>query len=297
MKLFDLHCDTAYEMLRQNKFLKENDLHISLERASELDSYFQVMAVWGDNTLTDKECFEDFLKIAENLKSQTDILGSGSQNKNGFYLSVEDARLLEGKLERLDTLYEAGVRFLIPMWSGSSIIGGAYDTENGLTDFGKNVIKRCFELNIIPDISHSSIESAEDIMNLAEKYGKPVIASHSCSYSVHEHPRNLRDEQFNRIKELGGVVGLSFCRYHLAPENENCTSENILKHLDRYLSLEGEDILCLGADMDGAPLPYDIEGIQSIPMLYEKIKASFGENIAEKITFFNAYNFVNKNLK
>ncbi len=291
MKLFDLHCDTAYEMFKNKQDIISNSLAVDIKRAEDIEEYRQVMAFWCDSSLSDEECYADFIKTYNYLMERTKIPAP----KGPFMLSVEDARLLCGELRRLERLYEMGIRFLIPVWGGKSIIGGAFDEDVGLTDFGKNVIRRCFELGIVPDISHASLKTADEMFEIAEYYNKPIIASHSCSYSVYDHPRNLRDEQFERIKKIRGIVGLSFCSYHLAPKNEECTSENILLHIERYLELGGEDIICLGADMDGAPLPSDLLGIQSIPMIYEKICDRFGKNIADKITFDNANNFVNKN--
>lgn len=290
MKFFDLHCDTAYEMYIQNEALEKNKLAISLERAKCLDEYRQVMALWCNNERSDEECFEDFLKMHENFLRHSPVpapLGPVA-------FSLEDARLLCGDIGRLEMLRDMGIRFLIPMWRGKSIIGGAFDTDAGLTDFGKQVIKRCFELGIIPDISHCSAQSADEILSIAERQGRAVIASHSCAYGVHSHPRNLRDEQFLRIKELGGVVGLSLCAYHLASEKEKCTIEDILRHFEHYLSLGGEDMTCFGADMDGAPMPSGILGIESLPFIYNRLCQEFGKEISDKITYNNAYIFMKK---
>lgn len=295
MKLFDLHCDTAFEMYKKGEGLCSNKLHIALDRTKEFETYNQIMAIWSDCDKSDEECFADFKNINSVLKKETEKCFDG--NKNSYLISVEDGKLLAGDIKRLDFLYDEGVRFLIPMWSGENCIGGAFDTSKGLSDFGKKVILRCFEIGIVPDISHSSLESASEILDMAEKADKPVIASHSCSYSVYPHDRNLRDEQFLRIKDIGGIVGLSFCRYHLAPKEEKCTSDNILSHIEHYLSIGGENTLCFGADMDGAPMPEDIFGIESIPSLYDKICDAFGKDIADNITWNNAYNFVNSILK
>lgn len=292
MRLFDLHCDTAYEMYKQNMDYESNVLDIALERARCFEEYKQVMALWCDKELTDEECYEEFFKMRKNLLRYTKV----PSDFGAYALSVEDARLLCGKLERLDILRDMGVRFLIPMWSGESIIGGAFDTEKGLTDFGKAAIERCFEIGIIPDISHCSVESAEDIFRIAERCGKPVIASHSCAFSVLSHPRNLRDGQFERIKALGGIVGLSFCAYHLAENREECTTEDIIRHFEHYLSLGGENMTCFGADMDGAPMPCGITGIESVMQIYEMLCKCFGREIADKLTYKNACKFVKDNL-
>ncbi len=293
MRFFDLHCDTAYEMYAQNKGFKQNDLAISLERAKCLDEYKQVMALWCRNDRTDEECFADFLEMHENFLRHSPVPASFSP----FSFSLEDARLLCGDLERLDLLHSMGIKFLIPMWKGESIIGGAFDTDTGLTDFGKAVIERCFEIGIIPDISHCSLKSADEILKLAEEKGGVVIASHSCSYSVYSHPRNLRDEQFLRIKELGGIVGLSLCAYHLTEKKEKCTADDIMRHFEHYLSLGGEDMTCFGADMDGAPMPCGVSGIESMPMIYEMLCNKFSREIADKLTYDNASIFMEKNLK
>ncbi len=292
MKFFDLHCDTSYEAFKQNEGLACNNLHIDLKRADNFDEYGQVFAVWSDSELSDEDCFKNFLEIHSYFHSKASLLSGRFR----FFLSVEDARLLCGKLDRLDLLYGMGVRFLIPMWKGKNIIGGAFDTDLGLSNFGESVIKKCFEIGIIPDVSHSSEKSAGEIFAIAERYNKPVIASHSCSFAVYEHPRNLRDEQFKRIQQLGGVVGLSFCSYHLAGDDKKSNTSDILKHIEHYLNIGGKDILCIGADMDGAPMPAGISGIESIPLIYDKICQEFGNTIAQKIAWENAYNFINNNL-
>ncbi|MBQ8006003.1 MAG: membrane dipeptidase [Clostridia bacterium] len=292
MKLFDLHCDTAYEIYKANSDLYKNSFHVDLERASVYEDYRQIMAVWSDKNSSDEECFAQFFKIADHLKKHTSLF----PNNQSFFLSVEDARLLCGRLERLNDIFEAGVRFLIPVWGGENILGGAFDTSIGLTKFGKDVIHRCFELGIVPDISHSSVESANDIFNIAEIHNKPVIASHSCSFSVYDHQRNLHDDQFYRIKDIGGVVGMNFCRYHLTEAEKQCTVRNILLHIEHFLNLGGENVICIGADMDGAPMPDGISGIEDVHVIYENLCDSFGKTIADKVTFGNANNFINNNL-
>lgn len=299
MNLFDLHCDTALEIYRRKESIYNNSCHVSLEKADNIDKYYQVMAIWGDRSLSDEECFSEFVSARSYLENELKshnlpfYPSTGETDKRRFYLSVEDARLLCGDISRLDYLYNSDVRLIIPVWGGSSHIGGAFDTDEGLTEFGKDVVKRSFELGIASDVSHSSLKTARDIFNIAEKYGKPIIASHSCSFSVCAHPRNLNDDQFKIIKELGGIVGLSFCRKHLDPDG-NCDIYTIIKHLDHYLELGGEDMVCMGADMDGTDLPDGISGIGSAEYIYEHLDKEFGSLLADKITFNNAYNFFNK---
>lgn len=303
MKYFDLHCDTATETFFGSTSLSKNNGHVSLDRLTEVEKYTQVMAIFSRENGSDEECFDEFKRIIEYHKKENGIkqIKSGSElveNDFSYIWSVEDARILCSDISRIDFLYDCGVRIITPVWAGETIIGGAFDTEKGLTDFGKKAVSKFLELDIIPDISHSSEQTAKEIFDLAERADVPVIASHSCSYSVRNHPRNLRDYQFQMVKKSDGIVGLSFCAYHLSDKAKGlCDTDDIMRHINHYLSLGGEDILCIGADFDGAGMPKGIEGIQSIPELYRRVEREHGTDLANKIFYINAYNFFRKYLK
>ena len=303
MKYFDLHCDTATETFFKGTSLSSNDGHVSLDRLCDIDKYTQIMAVFSRESGTDEECFEEFKQIIEYHEKEcaiNQITSARGLDDNDFsYIwSAEDARILCSDLSRIDFMHQCGVRVITPVWAGETIIGGAFDTEKGLTEFGKKSVSKFLSLGIIPDISHSSEQTAMEIFELAERVETPVIASHSCSYSVRNHPRNLRDYQFETVKRSGGIVGLSFCSYHLADlEKAPCTADDIMRHIDHYLSLDGEDILCIGADFDGAGMPRGIDGIQNIPELYQMVEAKHGKTVADKIFYENAYGFFKKHLK
>lgn len=309
MRYFDLHCDTAYEMENTRQSLASNSLNVALDKAAIFENYSQIMAIWSDEKLSDEDAYLKFKQILENLnreikqnsslvgiaKTSNDVLEHIKNNRSAFILSVEDARLLCEKTERLNELYSLGVRFLTPTWKGINIIGGAFDTNVGLTDFGKNIIRECFKLGIIPDISHSSQKTSEEIFELSEEARKPIVATHSCSYSVYSHERNLRNSEFEFIRDKNGIVGISLCRYHLTDKSD-CTIDDIIKHVDKYLSLGGENTVCIGADMDGAPMPDGINGINDIYTLGNRLSAMYSEDIANKIMWKNAVDFLKSNL-
>ncbi len=292
--LFDLHADTLGEMYKKKELLSKNTLHISYEDAKNLEPYIQVMAIWSDFRLTDNEAYSNFFKAMDYAHSQGLSFATRKDElkHHALVLSVEDARLLGGKIERLDTLFQYGVRALTLNWKGESIIGGAWDTENGLTPFGRRVVRRAFSLGIVPDISHSSIKGAYEVTEAARLQNKPIIASHSNSYSVYNHKRNLTDELFLEINALGGVVGISLAPEHLAT---NATASSVIKHIYHYLSLGGENTVCLGCDFDGvSSLPKGIWGIGDLTLLFFELEKLFGLEIASKIFYHNAYKFFSK---
>lgn len=291
LPFFDLHCDTFLELYNKRQKIKDNTLHISLEKAKNFSPYVQIGAIWSDNYLTDDEAFIKCLLVIDYIKNQNINLVTNLHclRKSNFILGIEDARLLNGNLSRLDTLYSLGVRILTLNWKGESIIGGGFDTSFPLTDFGKLVIKRCGNLGIIVDLSHSSVETFTDTINLATHFEFTPIASHSNSFSICSHRRNLTDAQFKELVNLKSLVGISFVPEHLG---ENASVYTIIQHINHFLDLGGENTIALGSDFDGVNnLPNGINSIDSLHMLHSALVNEFGEKITNKIFFENAYSY------
>ncbi|MCI8388514.1 MAG: hypothetical protein HFE63_08640 [Clostridiales bacterium] len=303
--IFDLHCDTLYEALKQNKSLSHNDLHLSFERLSEYGHFCQTLAMWSDYRISEDMAYKRFFEAHDKLlcelegtnvrlcKSEHELCECEAAGDNAAFLAVEGGKLLSDDISRLDNLYESGVRFLTLVWNKTCKIGGAHDTDEGLTDFGKNVVSRCFELGIIPDISHASAKMTDEVIALAEKNNKVCIATHSNSYSVCTHSRNLTDERFKKIVALNGIVGISLAPMHLT-SGEICTIDDIVSHIEHYMSLGGEDTVCLGCDLDGvSELPKEIESATDLTKIAEKLaQINYTDTLINKIFYANARNLI-----
>ena len=290
--LFDLHCDTLSTAFDGGFSLSSSPLHISFDKCKGFCPYVQVMAIWTSPTLTDSQGFQKYQSIVNYAINQgISFTKSTSLRDFSLILSIEDLRIIENDLSRLDILYQDGVRFITPVWKDESIIGGAWNTMSGLTDFGKKALKYAISLGIVPDVSHASKKTFDDIIQLCIEAKASPIATHSNSYSVCPHSRNLTDEQFKLLKALGAVVGISLAPEHLSNKSL-ATAHDILLHIDKYLSLDGEDTVCLGCDFDGiSSLPYGISDISSLEKLYTQLCKAYGEKISQKIFFHNAYNY------
>ncbi len=312
LSLFDTHCDTAYELYHRKQPLDENTCDVSLTNAAVYERYAQYYAIWSNRRLDDEACWQEFLKISDNfaaelarvsdkamaVHSREDLQTAISTGRHAAILAVEDARLLAGKLDRLDELKSRGVKYLTLLWGGDTCIGGSHDTPNGLTDFGKAVVRGCFERGIVPDISHASEQSVDDLLPIAYEYHKPFIATHSNSHSLWGHTRNLRDRHFSVIRELGGVVGVSLCPPHLKDESTGpATVETVFDHVDYYLSIGGEDMVGFGADWDGTSLPAGMANVSALYAVAEIMAAhNYSDELIEKLFWKNMYNFAMKNL-
>ena len=296
--LFDLHCDTLLELYKNKFNLKDALLHISLEKAKCFSPYIQICAIWSDNRLNDNEAFFQYKKIINYLKNQKITFCKTSSNFSNlsFILAVEDARLLNNQILLLDDLYNDGVRVITLNWSGISCIGGGWNTDEGLTNFGRTVVKKCIEKGIIIDLSHSSIKVQEEVLDLSENLLVSPIFSHSNSYGICNHKRNIHDEIFTKLIKQNGVVGISLCPHHLNI-NGAADFKSILLHIEHFLRLDGENHICLGCDFDGiSSLPNGVLSISSLYDLYTFIEKNLTTKIANKVFYLNAYNYFSKNL-
>ena len=297
LSLFDLHCDTAFEIYRNKKSLVSNDLAVSFDKSEKYGRYCQTFAIWSDSSLDDDSAFDQFNSICNYLSA--DISKASLPDSISYILAVEDARILNNDIKRLYHLKSCNIKILTLTWKGVSCIGGAYDTNVSLTDFGEQVVRKCFELGIIIDISHASRETAQRVFELNDKR-YPIIASHSNSYSVFPHNRNLTDNEIRQMIDRGGLIGLNLYYKHLGLDedsSETRTLDRIFEHIDLVLSLGGENTICLGCDFDGAQTPKCLKNISDLDKIAEKmLSKGYGEEIVNKIFWDNANNFANKNL-
>ena len=310
MNLFDMNCDTAFEIFKAKTSLYENDHDISILRAeSTFGHYAQVMAVWTNRRKSDEECWRDFLDIRENLLCEAEKCGAKIcvcandaknawiTNETALFLGVEGARILAGRTERIGEIYDLGVRFLTLGWGGSDIIGGSHDTDSPLTDFGREVIRECARLGIIVDVSHASRAVTAECLDFAREHGSAIMATHSNSYYVNPHTRNLTDEEAKKIAACGGVIGISMAPEHLSASGK-ADVYDIIKHISHYFDIGVGSSVCLGGDLDGiSSKPEGIEGIADIPKIAEEMRAAgFSEEDTENVFWKNAARFVQRAL-
>lgn len=304
MDYFDLHCDTATELYRRREKLSRNSLHVSLEKAKGLGKYAQVAAFWSDPSHGDDECFDIFKKtlgyflseLAENGLYPADcqeafdrLVGAG---KPAFILAVEGANLLGGDFSRLPLLYRLGVRIITPVWKGESCIGGGYDSDMGLTAFGREAVDMMGRLNIACDLSHSGPVTADDALSAAEKNGYPVFCSHSCSRGLCGHPRCISDGFARRLSDAGGICGVSFVPSHLTSD-KICKAETVVSHIARLYDVAGADFPAVGGDFDGVDrLPDGISDLSCVGIIPHLLKKrGFGDDDVDRIMFGNAARF------
>lgn len=295
MRYFDLHCDTLYRAVTENRNLYDNDFHNSVKYKDSFEKWVQCFAVWIPDDITLQEAQDLYQKAVRRLKldcaenSLAIYDGSGLENKTTAVLTVEGGRLIGNDLQNIKRLTDDNVKIVTLTWNGDNQIGCGAQTDNdtGLTSFGKTVIRELEKNKIVVDVSHLSDGSFYDT---AENATAPFIASHSNSRTICNHRRNLTDEQFTVIRDKGGIVGLNFYRDFLSCGNAGI--KDIIKHTEHFLSLGGENTIAVGSDFDGCDIPDDICGIADVPKIYnEFLRLNYSETLVKKIFWQNAANF------
>ncbi|EAZ80692.1 dipeptidase [Algoriphagus machipongonensis] len=252
-----------------------------------------------NRTLAQAENLHKFIEKEEGqvifVKDRTDLEQLISARKKdpsvvGAMLGIEGAHALEGELDNLDKVYEAGIRMIGPTHFFDNKLGGSAHGENGagLTAFGKEVIQRMNELNIFIDLAHCSPAIVDDVLKMTTK---PVMVSHIGVRAVLDSQRNLTDEQIKRIAANGGIIGIAF--FDMAVGEPEL--EGIIESMKHVRDLVGIEYIALGSDYDGAvEVPFDITGL---PLIVEGLmNAGFSEADIKAIMGENVKRFFLKNL-
>ncbi len=228
-------------------------------------NYFQQSLVMRD--LFYSELAANTTTIAQATTMQG-ALNLNSENKIAAVIGVEGGHSIENSIDNLLTLYNAGMRYLTITWNNSTSWAiSAKDPRSaiqGLSVFGRQVIHTMDSLGVIIDVSHTGIQTIQDILTVTTN---PIIASHSGARSVHNHYRNLYDSQIQDIANTGGVIGIVFYPYFLNGSS-SAAIVDVINHIDHIVNLVGPDYIALGSDFDGIEVtPIGLEDTSKFPDL------------------------------
>lgn len=137
-------------------------------------------------------------------------------HKLAAMIGIEGGHMIENRMDYLDSLYKRGMKYMTLTWNNSTTWATSARDEmtkkdslkfTGLTEKGRNIVRWMNDHHILVDVSHIGEKTFDDVIATTNK---PVIASHSCAYTLNPNRRNLKDEQLMKIAKNGGVVFLNF---------------------------------------------------------------------------------------
>lgn len=208
----------------------------------------------------------------------------------GGFLGIEGAHALDGKLENVDVLFDAGFRMMSPShFFDNDISGSAHGVEKfGLTEKGREMIRRMEAKGMLVDLAHASAATIDDILGLVTR---PVVVSHTGVRGTCDNQRNLSDDQLKAIAKTGGVVGIGF--WDTAVCGESATA--IAKAIRYAANLIGVEHVALGSDFDGSvKVPFDASGAGLITEAL--LNEGFTDDEIAKIMGGNVVKLLSENL-
>lgn len=307
MQLFDLHCDSIVNFREAGADFFCEKTQFTLKDLAKFRRFCQTMAVFIPDEIRGEDALQYFCDHRDYLdmliEKQSDIVGRAytaedieritAEGKCAVLLSVESGAALAGRVENVDYLADSGVKMMTLVWNGANELGSGHGIDQGLTEFGRQVVKRMEEKKIIVDISHINDRGFDEVCEIATR---PFIATHSNLREVCSHKRNLTDDQFREIIRRQGLVGVNLFENFLSDDHKG-DLDSLYRHVSRMLELGGEDVIACGSDFDGA----DIDAALDTPVKFAAsadylIGRGISEKIIDKMFFTNALEFFRKNI-
>ena len=251
---------------------------------SALDACF--LTLDGDSFRTGVESLGTVSLLTQNPKEKIRVartFGDFEKNKKDGFKSLilyfQDPAPLENKPNIAAAFYEMGVRVIQMSYNKGGFIGGGCveGADYGLTDFGKNMVKQFNEMGMLIDLSHCGPKVVDDVLSITQK---PVTIGHTCCKALADNPRNKTDEQLKRLKEVGGVVGITPWAPICWKRKENVppTIEDYLDHVCHAVELIGIDHVGFASD-NNLDHNQDLSGISSQGSLYDAVVGGYNKNV------------------
>ena len=309
MNIIDLHCDTLIKLHEQGCGLEDVQGQIDLDALRRGGALVQCFAVYTPtheqvhkhkittgpweyfNTaadIFDRE-MEKHKELIRPVRCAADINENMDAGRISAMLTLEDGVCIDGRMERVQQLYDRGVRMIALTWNYENSIGfpNSADPELhalGLKPFGFEVVERMGELGMIVDVSHLSEGGFYDV---AEAVKGPFAASHSCARALCKHSRNLTDRQLRILGDHGGVCGVNFYSSFLT--GTDCTAiDDILRHMEYIADKAGIEAVALGSDFDGIDCALELRDCAGLPSLAEAMESVFTDDEIDLISSKNA---------
>jgi membrane dipeptidase len=329
----DSHNDILTACIEKKLSMDDNlkgKTHSDLNRFKQAGVDVQIFSVWCDGTKlnpfawANREMDTLDAVVARNpnkivvVKNHKELARAVQKHQLAAMFGVEGGHMMANDLNNLNKFYERGVRYMTLTWNNStSWATSAFDettkkdslshAHKGLTDFGKEVVKRMNSLGILVDLSHTGEQTFWDAIQTSTK---PVIVSHSNAYALCPIFRNLKDEQIIAVGKNGGVIDINFYSgfvdssfikkeslftkkhtseidsliklgvqkdYAVTMLTEKYRSEVIsarpslgllIDHLDYIVRLAGIDHVGIGSDFDGiSSAPQELDDVTNYPVI------------------------------
>jgi membrane dipeptidase len=208
----------------------------------------------------------------------------------GALLGTEGSHALDGKLENVKLLFDKGFRMMSLQHFFDNKLGASLHgvSQTGLTAFGREVVAKINELDIILDVAHSSEQVVDEVLALSTS---PLVVSHTGFKGHCDSPRNISDDHMQRIAKAGGLIAVGYW------EGAICGTlpQDVAAAIKYGVKLVGEDHVALGSDFDGA-VTTKFDTSELAVLTRALLDAGLSENQIKKVMGGNMLRFISQNL-
>jgi membrane dipeptidase len=273
----DTHADTPQRFLDENFDIGSTDLkdngHITLDKAKAGNLGAEFFSIWVEPETNQGHFARHTLDLIDSVYEQAarhpermmmafsteDIERARKQKKLAALMGIEGGHSIENDIHVLRDFYRLGVRYMTLSWSNTNewadssgdLNNPKIEHHNGLTEGGKQIVLEMNRLGMLVDISHVADKTFYDTMTVTKA---PVIASHSSSRALTNHPRNMTDDMLRAVAKNGGVVQVNFYNafidedYRKSSEAQGKERDAALKTFNDQMKADGKTVTYLDND-------------------------------------------------
>ena len=221
--------------------------------------------------------------IVAQARTVSDLKKNKAEGKKTIFVGIENGYAIGKDIGNIKRFADLGVKYITLSHNKNNDIcdsNAEKPEHNGLSEFGKEVVKEMNRCGIMVDISHTSEKTSLDALEIS-RY--PVIASHSCVKALCDHPRNLSDKLIKAIAKKGGVIQI--CLYHgFLKKNGQASLKDAVDHIDYVVRLVGVDYVGIGSDFDGGGGIKGLQNANEFPQItMELIRRGYSDEDIAKI--------------
>ena len=265
----DSHCDTPMFFDQQIDFASRDpkilvDLHkmtegrldatimvAYLEQQGLTDEDLLAATAKADRILNEIEAMVTKSKAHVNIAyTPADLYRLKAEGKKAIMLGIENGYAIGKDIKHVERFRKRGVVYMTLCHNGNNQLCGSCrdnDQNLGVNALGEQVIQEMNRVGMMVDISHAGIQTFYDALDISQK---PIVASHSSSRALCNHPRNLTDDQLKAIAQKRGVAQVTLYNGFLKEEGK-ATIQDAIAHLNHMVDVMGIEHVGIGTDFDG----------------------------------------------
>lgn len=226
-----------------------------------------------------KQMLRKYPETFEAASTANDIERIVKAGRIASMMGVEGGHSIQGELSNLQRLYDEGCRYMTLTHSKSLDWADSATDEpkaNGLSPFGKDVIREMNRLGMLVDLSHVTPETMRQAIEISQA---PVMFSHSSARAITDHPRNVPDDILKLTAKNGGIVMINFFSAFIAPtavlkkdEKSRGSIFDVVDHIEHVIRVAGIDHVGIGSDFDGVTrLPTQLDDVSTYPRITQEL--------------------------